>query len=235
MGASGPTNAEILLQHHEHASTPHPVTVEEVPDQDDIEHPPPSSSAQAQPAATLPKSRKTPFDVQSEESFPALGGGPKSRSSASMPMAWGSRKPATGGAAPNDSINGRLADSTLPPPSAHAGTPSMASSSAGPAAGPANAYGGPRILTMPGKHVEQIRFAPSQMLARNQLKRPVPEVIKDVSRKFKTRLDVREGPNGSYIFEGTGTVDSVRQALKEVAQQVGSKVCSACINPYRGS
>lgn len=82
----------------------------------------------------------------------------------------------------------------------------------------------PRIMTLPGKHVEQLRLAPSQMLPRNQLKKPVRDILRDISKRSKATVDLRAGPNGSIIFEGKGSVDAVRQALKEVAQQVGSKV-----------
>lgn len=82
----------------------------------------------------------------------------------------------------------------------------------------------PRVMSLPGKHMEQLRLAPSQMLPRGQLKKPVRDILRDISRRSKATVDMRGGPGGSIIFEGKGTVDSVRQALREVAQQVGSKV-----------
>lgn len=83
----------------------------------------------------------------------------------------------------------------------------------------------PRIMTLPGKHIEQLRLAPSQMLPRGQLKKPLRDILRDISRRSKANVDMRGGPGGSIIFEGKGSVDAVRQALKDVAQQVGSKVC----------
>lgn len=83
----------------------------------------------------------------------------------------------------------------------------------------------PRVMSLPGKHMEQLRLAPSQMVPRGQLKKPVKDILRDISRKSKATVDMRGGPGGSFIFEGRGSVDAVRQALKEVAQQVGSKVC----------
>lgn len=80
-------------------------------------------------------------------------------------------------------------------------------------------------MSLPGKHVEQLRLAPSQMLPRGQLKKPLRDILRDISRRSKANVDMRGGPGGSIIFEGKGSVDAVRQALKEVAQQVGSKVC----------
>lgn len=83
----------------------------------------------------------------------------------------------------------------------------------------------PRVMSLPGKHMEQLRLAPSQMQPRGQLKKPLRDILRDISRRSKATVDMRGGPGGSIIFEGKGSVDAVRQALKEVAQQVGSKVC----------
>lgn len=80
-------------------------------------------------------------------------------------------------------------------------------------------------MSLPGKHMEQLRLAPSQMMPRAQLKKPLKDILRDISRRSKATVDMRGGPGGSIIFEGKGSVESVRQALKEVAQQVGSKVC----------
>lgn len=80
-------------------------------------------------------------------------------------------------------------------------------------------------MSLPGKHMEQLRLAPSQMLPRNQLKKPLLDILRDISKRSKATVDMRGGPGGSIIFEGKGSVNSVREALKDVAQQVGSKVC----------
>lgn len=72
--------------------------------------------------------------------------------------------------------------------------------------------------------MEQLRLAPSQMLPRNQLKKPLRDILRDISKRSKANVDMRGGPGGSIIFEGKGSVNSVREALKDVAQQVGSKV-----------
>lgn len=77
--------------------------------------------------------------------------------------------------------------------------------------------------------MEQLRLAPSQMQPRAQLKKPLKDILRDISRKSKSNVEMRGGPGGSIIFEGKGSVESVRQALREVAQQVGSKVCDSKI------
>lgn len=88
-------------------------------------------------------------------------------------------------------------------------------------------------MSLPGKHMEQLRLAPSQMQPRGQLKKPLRDILRDISRRSKATVDMRGGPGGSIIFEGKGSVDAVRQALKEVAQQVGSKVCCYKVGMYQ--
>ncbi|KAL2861325.1 hypothetical protein BJX68DRAFT_2057 [Aspergillus pseudodeflectus] len=206
VNGSAKSRAALLEEQHARDEA-HNVTVEDVVDEDDVLHPPPSapvtsdSPSPAQvptPAATTapvnskPASAKAPtLDVQSEELFPALGSGPKSKAPAAS--AWGARGPSAAAAVAN-------------------GVPSGASTA-----------DVPRIMSLPGKHMEQLRLAPSQMLQRGQLKKPLRDILRDISKRSKANVDMRGGPGGSIIFEGKGSVDAVRQALKQVAQQVGSK------------
>ncbi|PNS15046.1 Vigilin 1 [Sphaceloma murrayae] len=217
---SGPTMAEQLMQKHSandgHA---HNVTLEEVIDEEDIQHPPPSGvngssdpllsdkAAGKKPETAAPAKPATAnLDTKSEELFPALGA-PKT---ANAPSTW-SKKPAVVniGGGPNGFTNG------------------TAKSNA--ARGPAPASGfvasGPGLPTMsiPGKHTERVSFAPSQLTPRTQLKKPAHEVLRDINRRSKAEVKMLTGQGGNVIFEGTGPVEAVRQALKEVAKELGSK------------
>jgi hypothetical protein len=125
---SSKSPAALLSEKHAQDEA-HKPTVEDVPDEEDIKHPPPSalvksgapdagigSSKDATPEAIptpLPKkTSKTPaFDVQSEELFPALGSGPKSKAAASMPMAWGAKKPGATSTSTNGFASGPHAPS----------------------------------------------------------------------------------------------------------------------------
>ncbi|EDN05381.1 conserved hypothetical protein [Histoplasma mississippiense (nom. inval.)] len=247
--------ATFLREQHTREDS-HKVTVEDVPDEYDIQHPLPSASAAPAPAAspicsvsahntvahsekpspdTVPfsapiktASQESPiFDVQSEELFPALGGASNLRPPPIVPTAWGAGKlPGRNLAMANSSSNGAQLSSHLSSASSSrmlTPIPGLATSSS---LNPAS--GAPKIMSMPGKHVERIRFAPSQMLPRSQLKKPIRDILRDTSRRFKAVVDMYNGPEESIIFEGKGSVDAVRQALKEVAQQVGSKQ-SVCV------
>lgn len=232
------TPAQRLMERHtgddDHT---HNVTVEDVVDEDDVQHPPPSgipSTTQAAnrdpaslsdkaagknpEAAPAPAPTKPAFDTTSEELFPALGA-PTSRAAAA-PTPWSRKPPAVASnRAANGLANGHAAQSntstrTSAPPSGMA-TPA---STAHPHRG---AF--PQ-MSLPGRHTERVQFAPSQLTPRNQLKKPVNDVLREINKRSKARVEMSTGPGGVIIFEGIGPVDAVRQALKEVAKELGSKV-----------
>ncbi|KAI1675972.1 rna binding effector protein [Pyrenophora tritici-repentis] len=84
---------------------------------------------------------------------------------------------------------------------------------------------GPALPSMniPGKHTERISLATHQVASRAELKKPINEIVRDINRRSKAKLEYKQAPGG-LVFEATGPVEAVRQALKEVANEVGSKV-----------
>ncbi|KAI4274615.1 MAG: hypothetical protein LQ337_003809 [Flavoplaca oasis] len=242
------------LQEKHVADAAHRPMVEDVVDEEDIAHPPPSMKAafpilstadekgpqpSSEKAAGKQKAREDPIeppsganipppvilDTKSEDAFPALGRGSKPPAPASVPMAWGARKPlGVANAVPNG-INGQgPVSSTF---SSRASTPgsgkpmpastnaSIASHGRGPST--------PQSLPIPGRHSERIQFAPSQLLRREQLKKPLHDVLRSINKSSKATVVMKSGPDGTIIFEGTGPVDAARQALRDVAKEVGSK------------
>jgi hypothetical protein len=217
--AESQSAAEKLLARHA-ADEAHKVQVEEVVDEEDLAHPPPSAALKSSETTTMsdiakgkqkvddaapaPKSKAPVFDVASEEAFPALGG-PTARPAAASQM-WGKRPPVmqTNGAKPvtNGSSNA----------STRGSTPSLSTPGSNPG------------LAMPGRHVERIQLHPQQITPRNQLKKPVAEILREINKRSKASIVTKEGPNGVIIFEGQGPVDAVRQALKEIVKEIGTKV-----------
>jgi hypothetical protein len=127
VNGSAKSRAALLEEQHARDEA-HNVTVEDVVDEDDVLHPPPSapvtsdSPSPAQvptPAATTapvnskPASAKAPtLDVQSEELFPALGSGPKSKAPAAS--AWGARGPSAAAAVANGVPSGASTGMSIP-------------------------------------------------------------------------------------------------------------------------
>jgi hypothetical protein len=200
----GLTPAQQLMEQHDHH-----VTIEDVPDEEDIVHPAPSAEVDAglsdkaagkqkadEAPAPAKKANKPALNTSSEEAFPALGP-VKPRAQAPVPT-WG-KKPA----AVTNGANGSASNGT-----SRTSTP------------------GPTLPTMnlPGKHSERISFSTNQLIPRAQLKKPLNETIRDINRRSKARLEQKTGPGGQIIFEATGPVDAVRESLKEIANEVGNKV-----------
>lgn len=226
------TPAQRLQEKHTHDATHRP-KVEDVIDEEDIAHPPPSALApppilstpvedapqsMSERAAGKQRAKDEPgeqpplktnavpavvLDTKSEDAFPALGGGPKPQNQAPVPMAWGARTPlGVANAVPNG-INGQgpmssttssrastPASGKLTPSSTN---PSLSSQSRGPSI--------PQYIPIPGRHSERIRFAPSQLLPRNQLKKPLPDVLRSINKSSKANVEMKPGPNGTIIFE----------------------------------
>lgn len=245
------------LQEKHAASAPRRPIVEDVVDEEDLIHPPPSSLV-SRPAASTPIENKSlamsekaagkqkakdepeeplrptvttpptvPLDTKSEDAFPALGGGPKPKNAAPVSMAWGARKPLGEASAVPNGINGQGPMSSSA--SSRASTPAsgkLPTTSTNPSVGSQPRGPTPQHMPIPGRHSERIQFAPSQLLPRNQLKKPLQDVLRSINKGSKAKVEMKPGPNGTLIFEGTGPVDAARQALRDVAKEVGSKVSS---------
>ncbi|KAI9835902.1 MAG: hypothetical protein M1819_001800 [Sarea resinae] len=173
------------------------------------------------------------LNTQSDEMFPSLGGGPQPRAAAPIAAAWGSRKvPSMGNAVVNGATNGyvrELPNSSSPSsrastPISGALTPGASTTSTLPPSQQHSVRGPtPQAMSLPGRHTERIQFAPSQLLPRGQLKKPVQDVLRDINKRSKATVEMKPGPGGIVIFEGRGPVEAVRQALKDVAGHLGSK------------
>ncbi|KAF2870302.1 hypothetical protein BDV95DRAFT_78425 [Massariosphaeria phaeospora] len=230
----GLTPAQQLMEQHDHHAT-----VEEVPDEEDIVHPPPSAASKAdtsdttagaplsekaagkqkveEPApAPAKKPASVPFNTASEELFPALGP-VKPRAAASVPPAWGKKPASLTTNGPNGTANGAAASNNT----SRASTPAsgLATSTSLPVGrGPAQP-----TMSLPGKHKEQISFSPAQLIPRKDLKKPLNDIIRDINKRSKAKLEHKSGPAGQVIFEATGPVEAVRQSLKDIANELGSK------------
>jgi hypothetical protein len=224
--AEGLTPAQKLMEQHDHH-----VTVEDVVDEEDIIHPPPSATHKADtsdaPTATLSekaagkqkaedtpapaKKTNAPLNMSSEEAFPALGPA-KPHAPPSFAATWG-KKPASVG---TNGVNGN--GQTPSNPTSRAPTP--ASGMATPAL---------QKMSIPGKSTERISFYPAQLIPRKDLKKPLPDIIRDINKRSKAKLEYKTGgADGKVVFEATGPVEDARKALKEIANELGSKVCAFC-------
>lgn len=169
-----------------------------------------------------PKSKiKAAIDHLSEESFPALGGGPKSQTPATA-KSWGMKKTTPPAQSHSNGLNGSIGNGQASPSaSSRASTPPVGTWNAPPSKSRGIID---HRLPIPGKCTERIRFAPVQLKPRVQLRKPIPEILRAINKKSKANVEMKPGPNGYLFFEATGPVDAVRQALLETAKEIGSQV-----------
>lgn len=199
--------AQKLLQ--KHAEPPHHVTVEDAPDED-LPAPKVSNDASGSWAAPIsskaagkqPQGPKSTIDTQSHELFPELGA-PKGKSANVAPI-WGAKNNANG------KSNG--AGST------------GASRSSTPVSGVATPQGAKQPeMKIPGRNVESVTLEPQFIMPRTQLRRPIPDIIKDINRKSRATINMATSSNGRLRFDATGPQDVAQQALKDLVSQIGTK------------
>ena len=183
------------------------------------------------PTGPKPEPRMT-LDTQSEELFPALGRGPKSQAATPVAKKWGVKKPAAIGQVYSNGTNESNGNGSLSTSaSSRASTPASGiwTPNSTPARDPSQSRTvlNPR-LPMPrnagNEYSERIQLTPAELVPRNQLKKPILDVLRSINKKSKAKVELKPGPENSLCFEGSGPVEAVRQALKEVANEIGSKV-----------
>ncbi|KAI9795253.1 MAG: hypothetical protein M1833_007275 [Piccolia ochrophora] len=178
------------------------------------------------------------LNTQSHESFPQLGAAHQSSSRRPVAAAWGAKKPTsvstiTNGSTPSAASSHGVNGSNAPSSNVSSGTSTPASGLSTPnhfpsmssPSGHLPSQRGPvqQPMSIPGKYSERITLFPQEMKPRNQLKKPVPDVLREINRKSKANVQVLSGAGGAVHFDAKGPVDAVRQALKEVAKELGSK------------
>ncbi|KAK8111386.1 uncharacterized protein PG998_007843 [Apiospora kogelbergensis] len=78
-------------------------------------------------------------------------------------------------------------------------------------------------MSIPGRHVETVTIEPQFILPRNQLKRPIPDIVKDINRKSRAVLATSNISNGRLRIDATGPQDKAQQAIRDLVQQIGTK------------
>ncbi|KAI1309293.1 putative RNA binding effector protein Scp160 [Xylaria venustula] len=204
--------AARLLQ--KHAQHPLQATVEDAPDDEakpstDTAAPTDSSWAptpSAKAAGKQPGQASTGIDTQSHEAFPELGVPKTAAPKTNYPPIWAGAK---GGA--NGNANGTSWSAN--------GTPRTVT----PTSGVATPTGVPPPMAIPGRNVETIMLPSSSLLPRAQLKRPIPDIVKDINRKSRATITMATGPGGQLKFEASGPQDKAQQALRDLVSQIGRK------------
>jgi hypothetical protein len=230
--------AQKLMQKHDDA---HQATIEDVPDEEDLKHgeqpkssnilesteenapapgwvaPMSAKAAGKQKVEELPgKENKKLLNTQSEELFPGLGPAKPKQPPSVVPV-WNIKKPS---ASPptNDTSNGISTNGTSTPTSGM-NTPPSAVSQGQSRAGPAL-----KMSALPGQVSRQMPMAQDEILPRGQLKKPLPEILKDLNKKSKANITMQTGEKGMMWFNAVGPQAAADQAIKDLIAQIGLKV-----------
>lgn len=209
--AAEPLSAAQKLQQEHEAAAGHHVTVEDVADEDLKPHhsdaaaaPTLSEKAAGKQKEAAPTTKAPAIDTQSRELFPELGA-PKSGVPKAVPT-WGANVLA-------DRTNGNSPVNGAP----HAAAPDSG------AAAPARKPAVPTV-NLPGRHIESIVLEPQHMKTRDQLRRPLAQIIQDLNRSSRAQIKAVPGGAGGQKFEAAGPQEAAQQALKELVKQIGSTV-----------
>ncbi|KAK7967157.1 uncharacterized protein PG986_001434 [Apiospora aurea] len=149
---------------------------------------------------SVPSKTASSIDTQSIEAFPELGA-PKGKAPVNIAPIWSAKGGKSNGSTPAN------------------GTPRAST----PASGVATPVGNVPNMSIPGRHVETVTIEPQFILPRNQLKRPIPDVVKDINRKSRAVLTTSNVGNGRLRIDATGPQDKAQQAIRDLVQQIGTR------------
>lgn len=203
------------------------------------------------PAAASDRSPNA-LDTTSHESFPELGSGLPARAQRPVTATWAAaKKTSPGGAGVNGASLAANGYTAARAPAGHASNHSSRASTPASSgvATPSSMSGAshvpnlsqsqrgllPQAMSIPGRYTERISLLPQEMKPRSQLKKPVPDVLRDINKRSKANVQMASGAGGTVHFDARGPVDAVRQALKEVAKELGSKVCAGRVGRCGGA
>lgn len=224
--AKGLSAAQILMQKHQEAHKP--FIEEDIPKNTlistssiresmvddskmfDVTNNPAKTLVKHNIQQTLENHSQT-LDTKCDKLFPGLGAGAPKAVSAPV---WGANRTGVEGL--------HSLDDQKSPPSSGASMPSRINPMSSSARSLPQSLAGqiqPPILTLQTKDV----------LPRNQLKKPIPDILRDINRKLRTNLVLMTGEGGVLEFRETSNQkESLKQlAIKELGTLVGAKV-----NPF---
>ena len=214
--ATQKTAAQILQEQHD-AAEAHKVTIEDVPDEEDLKpHPSdagltsvlddadtPSTNGLMSAKAAGKQRADAKAPAMTEEDFPSLGGGPKVQPTPSAPS-WGKKGKAD--ITSNGAHNG-------------APKPTPAATARASATGPVAFGQAPREANLPGRTSGDLTLFNKDI---DTSKVSMPKLIRDIEKtgvKF-SRKEVAHGLDMATTFTAVGSSAAVREALKRISKEL---------------
>ncbi|KAI9716990.1 MAG: hypothetical protein M1828_007455 [Chrysothrix sp. TS-e1954] len=223
------TPAQRMMAQHAAAES-HQPTVEDVIDEEDIAHPPPSlqPSSAPEPASVpktngaAPSSKATGKQRATEEPLAETINGTKYSPQGKAPFDTQSEAAFPSLAAPKTSIPNSAASMWGRKPAsinngAGVGFNNVSSNTTSRSSAPAS------VVKIPGQCTDKVELSINQLKPRADLKKPIPELVRDANRRSQAKIEMTTSA-GHVTFHGRGpNTECVHQALKDLLAQVGAK------------
>ncbi|KAI9781737.1 MAG: hypothetical protein M1839_005730 [Geoglossum umbratile] len=175
---------------------------------------------------------KAPYkalDLKSDAAFPSLGSGPRPPVPATS-LAWGAKKSQpvqihTSNGTNGTSVSSNHSSRASTPASGIATPTSVSASSAFNQPNTQRTQGG-ATLSLPGRPKEvadTIVLKPHELLPRDQLKKPVSEIVQAIKKRTGASLQMSTSRSGESTCIARGTPEAVRKALRDVAKELSAK------------
>ena len=181
---------------------------------------------------------KAPYkalDLKSDAAFPSLGSGPRPSVPATA-LAWGAKKSqpvqvhasnGTHSISANSTTVSSNHSSRASTPASGIATPTSVSASSAFNQPYAQRTQGGATLSLPGRPKEvadTIVLKPHELLPRDQLKKPVSEIVQAIKKRTGASLQMSTSRSGESTCIARGTPEAVRKALRDVAKELSAKV-----------
>lgn len=207
--------AELLMRKHH-------VAVEEIPDEDDVKHSEEPIFASVLESAT--DESTTPGWIPQAAGKQKVSAPPKALDTSAAAF------PSLGGAAPKPTESIWIKDGGAPNGSAPVKAGKTNGNGVAKGSTPSSGTSTPAVRSgakvAPNKYQELLKIARNQVLPRTELKKPLPELLKDLNKKSRAIVELSSTSNDHFFFVATGPEASVKQILSELSALICVKVCT---------
>lgn len=211
--------AELLMRKHH-------VAVEEIPDEDDVKHSEEPIFASVLESAT--DESTTPGWIPQAAGKQKVSAPPKALDTSAAAF------PSLGGAAPKPTESIWIKDGGAPNGSAPVKAGKTNGNGVAKGSTPSSGTSTPAVRSgakvAPNKYQELLKIARNQVLPRTELKKPLPELLKDLNKKSRAIVELSSTSNDHFFFVATGPEASVKQILSELSALICVKVCTLNIS-----
>ncbi|EDN99592.1 hypothetical protein SS1G_02448 [Sclerotinia sclerotiorum 1980 UF-70] len=198
------SQAQKLMQKHDQEHQP---TIEDIPDEEDLKH------------GEQPSSASILEDANGDSAAP--GWVPPVSTKAAGKQKEDVRKEPSIDTQSHEDMGRWKASANANGTPANGGSPASTPNSG--AATPMSSANRPKV-NQPGQQPhERIELAQDQILKRGELKKPLPEILREINKKYRSNITQSTGMGGKMTFTAYGPPSAARTGIKALMEQIGAK------------